>query len=195
MTYTTQQLIDILDHELKAAWRGERVLLSTDDRLANPVVSKAIGADKLSKVFAYQDFRAQIHQYQRDHSVSGLVWHPCTFKNHTIQLPEIHPDLTAIQADKVALAAAKASILQFWQASIEGLRLWEAGHDPVEIDITQVQAYIQEAEWADLTATRSELYLGLCWGNPKECYYDWAYPDSGCHRIIAAAAEPSAIKV
>ena len=76
-----------------------------------------------------------------------------------------------------------------------GLRLWEAGHDPIEIDAAKVEAYIQDAEWADLTATRSELYLGLCWGNPKECYCDWAYPESGCHSIIAATAEPSAIKV
>ena len=119
MTYTTQQLIDILDQELKAAWRGERVLLSTDDRLANPVISKAIGADKLSKVFAYQDFRAQIHQYQREHNVSGLVWHPCTFNEKTIQLPEIHPDLTAIPADKATLATAIADIIQFWRNSAE----------------------------------------------------------------------------
>ncbi|NEQ54567.1 MAG: hypothetical protein F6K11_31290 [Leptolyngbya sp. SIO3F4] len=195
MTYTTQQLIDILDQELKAAWRGERVLLSTDDRLANPVVSKAIGADKLSKVFAYQDFRAQIHQYQRDHNVSGVVWHPCTFKGNSIQLPEIHPDLTAIPADKATLVATKAEIIQFWRSSAKGLRLWEAGYDPIEIDSTKVDLYIQEVEWADLTATRSELYLGLCWGNPKECYCGWAYPESGCHRIIASAAEPSAIKV
>ncbi|MEM9808402.1 MAG: hypothetical protein AAF959_24320 [Cyanobacteria bacterium P01_D01_bin.56] len=195
MTYTTQELIDILDQELKAAWRGERVLLSTDDRLANPVVSKAIGADKLSKVFAYKDFRDQIHQYQRDHNVSGLVWHPCTFKGKTIQLPEIHPDLTAIPADKATLATAKANIIQFWQNSIDGLRLWQAGHDPVEIDSTTVETCIQEAEWADISATRTELYLGLCWGNPKECYCGWAYPESGCHRIIAAVAEPSTIKI
>lgn len=195
MTYTTQQLIDILDQELKAAWRGERMLLSTDDRLANPVVSKAIGADKLSKVFAYQDFRAQIHQYQRDNNVSGLVWHPCSFRGRTIRLPEIHPDLTAIVADKVALSAAKASIIEFWRGSIDGLRLWAAGHDPVELDPETVEGYIADAEWADVSATRSELYLGLCWGNPKECYCAWAYPDSGCHRVIAAAAEPSAIKV
>lgn len=195
MTYTTQQLIDILDQELKAAWRGERVLLSTDDRLANPVVSKAIGAEKLSKVFAYQDFRAQIHQYQHDHNVSGLVWHACTFNGRTVQMPEIHPDLTAIPTDKVALATAKEAIIDFWRLSSKGLRLWQAGHDPVEIASALVDQYIREAEWADVSATRSELYLGLCWGNPKECYCGWAYPESGCHRIIASVAEPSAIKV
>ncbi|MEM6251998.1 MAG: hypothetical protein AAF821_03670 [Cyanobacteria bacterium P01_D01_bin.156] len=195
MTYSTQELIDILDQELKAAWRGERLLLSTDDRLANPVVSKAIGADKLSKVFAYKDFRDQIHQYQHDNNVSGLVWHPCRFRGQTIHLPEIHPDLIAIPADKAILAAAKADIIQFWRSSVDGLRLWLAGHDPVAIDTETVENYIQEAEWADVSATRTELYLGLCWGNPKECYCGWAYPESGCHRIIAADNEPSAIKV
>jgi len=42
---------------------------------------------------------------------------------------------------------------------------------------------------------RTELYLGLCWGNPLEHQYQWAQPFSGCHRIIAAVDEPSSIKV
>jgi hypothetical protein len=54
---------------------------------------------------------------------------------------------------------------------------------------------MQEAEWAELDAAQTELYLGLCWGNPQEYQYQWAKPDSGCHRIIAAKDEPSAIKV
>ena len=96
------------------------------------------------------------------------MWHPCTFKGQTIWLPEIHPNLTAIPADKATLAAAKASIIKFWRASIEGLRLWEAGHDPVEINATTVESYIQATEWADVSATRTELYLGISWDNPKE---------------------------
>lgn len=195
MAYTTAQLLEILDQELKAAWRGERVLLSTDRRLDNPVISKALGSDKVSKVFAFQDFRAQIHQYQNEHSVSGIVWHECRFKSRTIRFPEIHQQLTAIPEDKLALIGAKTEVIEFWRASIDGLRLWRAGNPPEPVSLARVNTLIKQAEWAEVDATRSELYLILCWGNPKECYYTWAYPESGCERIIAAVAEPSGIKV
>ncbi|MEL6248096.1 MAG: hypothetical protein AAFN18_24545 [Cyanobacteria bacterium J06554_6] len=195
MAYTTEQLLDILDQELKATWRGERVLLQADHRIDNPVISKALGSQKLSQVFAFQDFRDQIHQYQRDHNVSGLVWHECRFKGRSIRFPEIHQQLTATQDDKVALMSAKAAVLSFWRASIPDLRLWRAGHPPKQLSLGEVQQCIDQAEWAEVSATRTELYLSLCWGDPKECYCDWAYPQSGCDRIIAAASEPSTIKV
>jgi hypothetical protein len=85
MSYTTEQLLEFLDQELRATWKGERVLLSSAERLDNPVISKAIGTDKLSKVFAIQDFRAQIHDYQRQHGVSGLIWHTCNFRGRSLR--------------------------------------------------------------------------------------------------------------
>lgn len=194
MSYTTEELLEILDQELRAAWRGERVVLSSAHRL-NPVVAKALGTEKLSKVFAVQDFREQIHQYQRDHHVSGLVWHTCRFRGRSLQFREIHPQLAAIPEDKAALIAAKGDIINFWRSSIDGLRLWHAGTPPRPVERSRIEQWIAEAEWAEIDATRAELYLGLCWGNPKECQYDWARPDSGCQRIVAALSEPSAIKV
>ncbi|MEO0457421.1 MAG: hypothetical protein AAF152_12700 [Cyanobacteria bacterium P01_A01_bin.114] len=195
MTYTTEQLLDILDQELRATWRGERVLLSTDQRLENPVIARALGANKLSKVFVFQDFREQIHLYQREHNVSGIIWHQCTFRDRTVRFPEMHPQLTAIPADKAALMAAKTAVINFWRDSIDGLKLWIAGHSPQQTTLESINQTILRAEWAEVSATRSEMYLSLCWGNPKECYCDWAYPESGCQRIIAAVDEPSAIKV
>ncbi|RMG96572.1 MAG: hypothetical protein D6706_10040 [Chloroflexi bacterium] len=184
----------MLDQELRAAWRGERVVLSSNQRL-NPVVAKALGTEKLSKVFAVQDFREQIHQYQREHNVSGLVWHTCRFQGRSLQFPEVHPQLIAIPADKAALLAAKTGVIEFWRSSVEGLRLWRPGPPPQALTRQQVEEWIATTEWAEVDATRTELYLTLCWGDPKECHYDWAKPQSGCERIIAAIAEPSAIKV
>ena len=195
MSYTTEQLLDFLDQELRATWKGERVVLSSADRLNNPAIFKAIGADKLSKVFAIQDFRAQIHDYQHQHGVSGLVWHTCRFQGRTIRVPELHPQLIAISADKLALVGAKPAILEFWRQAIDGLRLWMAGNQPQPTTLTAVEQLIANSEWAELAATRTELYLSLCWGNPKECHCDWAKPESGCDRIIATAGEPSGIKV
>lgn len=194
MSYSTQELLDILDQELRAAWRGERVVLSSDQRL-NPVVAKALGTEKLSKVFAVQDFRDQIHQYQREHNVSGLVWHTCRFNGRSLQFPEVHPQLTAIPADKAMLLAAKPAVIDFWRSSLDGLRLWHSGTPPQPVSRAQVDRWIAETEWAEVDATRAELYLILCWGDPKECHYEWAKPQSGCERIIAAIAEPSSIKV
>lgn len=195
MAYTTEQLLEFLDQELRATWKGERVVLSSADRIDNPVLSKAIGADKLSKVFAIQDFRAQIHDYQHQHGVSGLVWHTCRFRDRSIRVPERHPQLIAIAADKATLAAARPAILDFWRQSIAGLRLWLAGNDPQPTTLDAVEERIAASEWAELSATRDELYLSLCWGDPKDCHCDWAKPESGCDRIIATAGEPSGIKV
>jgi hypothetical protein len=195
MPYTTEQLLEFLDQELKATWQGKRVLLSSDERLANPVVSKAIGTEKLSKVYAIQDFRAQIHAYQHEHDVSGLIWHDCSFQGRSIRIPELHPQLAAIPQDKLALVAAKPAILKFWRTSVTGLNLWLAGSQPQPTTTDHVEALATQSEWAEITAARTEIYLTLCWGDPKDCHCDWARPHSGCERIIATEGEPSGIKV
>lgn len=195
MSYTTEELLDILDQELRATWRGERLLLSSADRLDHPVVAKALGTQKLSKVYAIQDFRAQIHQYQQQHEVSGLVWHTCRFRGRSLRFPELHPQLAAIPADKQQLIAAKAAVLAFWHSAIADLQFWLAGRPPTPTTLTHITSLIAQTEWAEIDATQNELYLSLCWGNPQECRCDWARPASGCERIIAAAAQPSAIKV
>jgi len=199
MAYTTAQLLEILDAEMKAAVRGDRLLLSTDSRIDDPVIAKAIGPQKLSQIYAFRDFRDQIHQYQIAEGVSGIVWRDCQFKNsgqtHTVRFPEIHPQLTATAEDKLRLGAAKGAVVTFWRQAVEGLNLWRAGNPPEPTTLPKVETLIAHAEWADVEATRSELYLLLCWGNPKESYYAWAYPESGCDRVIAAAGQPSGIKV
>ena len=195
MAYTTAQLLEILEAEMKAAVRGDRLLLNNDRRLDNPVITKAIGPQKLSQIYAFQDFRDQIHQYQIVEGVSGIVWRDCHFKGRSVRFPEIHPQLTATAEDKLRLGAAKGAVIAFWRASIEGLKLWRATNPPEPIELARVERLIEKAEWADVEATREELYLLLCWGNPKESYYAWAYPESGCDRIIAAPQTPSGIKV
>ena len=195
MAYTTAQLLDILAAEMKAAVRGDRVLLSTDSRIDDPVIAKAIGPQKLSQIYAFRDFRDQIHQYQIAEGGSGIVWRDCHFKEHSVRFPEIHPQLTATAEDKLRLGAAKGAVIAFWRAAIKDLDLWRAGNPPEPTDLDRVETLIEHAEWADVEATRSELYLLLCWGNPKESYYAWAYPESGCDRVIAAQGQPSGIKV
>lgn len=195
MHYTTQQLIQILEQELKAIWQGKRIVLSSVARLNNPAVSKALEMHQGSKVFAYQDFRRQIHEYQREYHVSGIIWRVCTFNGKSIRFPELHNQLISIPGDKEILMAAKESILLFWAEMTEKMQFWLSAHRLRPISPESLTELIQESQWAEIDAAQTELYLGLCWGNPQEYQYQWAKPDSGCHRIIAAVDHPSSIKV
>ncbi|QUS61593.1 hypothetical protein IQE94_05825 [Synechocystis sp. PCC 7339] len=194
MTYTTQQLLEILEQELRATCQGKRQLLSPGDRLDNPIVAKAIDLNQVGKVFAYQDFRQQIHQYQRQHNVSGLVWRQCHFQGESIEFPEIHNQLTAVEGDKEKLMAVKREILAFWQRHTEKLNYWLIAHHHRPLRRESFAELWEQGEWAELDCTQTELFLGICWGNPVEYQYQWAKPSSGCHRIVATPDQPSGIK-
>lgn len=126
MTYTTQQLIEILDRELKANWKGKRIVLSSAERINDPVVAKLLNMNRVSKVFAYQDFRHQIHQYQKKHRVSGIIWRNCTFREQTCSYPEIYNQLIPLDEDKETLVQAKEEVIAFWQNVTKGMNFWLA---------------------------------------------------------------------
>lgn len=195
MAYSTQQLIEILEREMHATWKGERLLLSSAERIDNPVIAKAIDLGKVGKVFAYQDFRRQVHDYQRQYQVSGVIWRVCQWGDRTLRYPEIHNQLIAVEGDKETLMAAKASVLEFWNSITVNMKFWLALNSRRPISADSLAEFVEQAQWAELDVARTELYLGLCWGNPLEHQYQWAQPFSGCHRIIAAVGEPSSIKV
>ncbi len=191
MVYSTQDLLHILDQELKATLRGDRLLLAPDERIGVPIVTMALDHDQLGKVFACQDFTQQIHQYQRENNVSGIVWREITLGDRRVQLPEIHQQLIAIESDKETLQQAKQNILEFWQQITLGLQLWQlADHQLLPVTPQEIAHAGQRAEWAELDVGHGEFYLALCWGNPKECHYRWAAPQSGCDRLIAAPKNP-----
>lgn len=202
MTYSTNELIQILDRELKENWKGKRVVLSSAKRINDPVVAKALNMDKVNKVFAYRDFRSQIHQYQQNHQVSGIIWRKCTFAGETITYPEIHSQLVPIEGDKTILVGARQEILDFWYRVTHNLKFWlvngnlgnNQNHHQL-ITSEYLQKLIQQTEWVEIDAARTEVYLGLCWGIPQDHQYQWAKPKSGCDRIIATVSEPSAIKI
>jgi hypothetical protein len=195
MPYTTQQLLEILDREMRATCQGKRVLLSSGDRLENPVIAKAIDLTQVGKVFAYQDFRQEIHAYQQEHQVSGLIWRECHFNGDRLQFPEVHRQLTVIEGDKAQLMAAKGKIWDFWQRHTPLLNYWLIAHKNRPIDRESFADLWSQGEWAELDATKTELFLGICWGNPLEYQYQWAKPNSGYHRVVAARDQPSAIKI
>lgn len=202
MTYTTEELIKILDCELKENWKGRRVVLSSAQRINDPVVAKALNMDQVNKVFAYRDFRSQIHEYQQQHGVSGIIWRSCSFAQQSITYPEIHNQLIPVEGDKEILIAARTKILNFWERVTCQMNFWlvnhrknQYGNHHRKISSDYLRKLIGQTEWAEIDAARTEIYLGLCWGDPKESQYQWAKPKSGCDRIIATVSEPSAIKI
>lgn len=202
MIYTTDELIKILDCELKENWKGKRVVLSSAQRINDPVVAKALNMEQVNKVFAYRDFRSQIHEYQQQHDVSGIIWRTCTFNHQSITYPEIHNQLIPVQGDKAILVAARSQILDFWSQVTEKMNFWLVNHRVDHhgnhhqlISPDYLHKLISQTEWAEIDAARTEIYLGLCWGDPQDYRYQWAKPKSGCDRIIATVSEPSAIKI
>lgn len=202
MTYTTDELIAILDCELKENWKGNRVVLSSKQRINDPVVAKALNMDRVNKVFAYRDFRSKIHEYQHQHEVSGVIWRTCTFAEQSITYPEIHNQLIPIEGDKEILISARSKILDFWHQVTSRMNFWlvnqridRFGNHHQLISTDYLHKLIAQTEWAEIDAARTEIYLGLCWGEPQEHQYQWAKPKSGCDRIIATVSEPSAIKI
>jgi hypothetical protein len=195
MPYTTEELIKILDRELEANWKGERVLLSCADRIDIPIVSKALDMDKVSKVFAYRDFRQQVHEYQQKYQVSGIIWRSVSFEGKSIRFPEIHNQLLAIAEDKDTLIRNKKSVLTFWRDVTAKMSMWLAGSPPQKTTLEYVEKLANDSEWLEVDAALTEVHLGTCWGNPQDYRYQWAKPKSGCHRIIASYTEPSKIKI
>lgn len=190
MAYTTAELIAILDAELRASWQGRRQLLNPAERIHDAVVAKALDPRRLSQVFAYQDFVAEVHAYQREHHVSGLVWRTCRWRNLSVELPERHPQLVAIASDYAILQAARAAIIDFWQQATAGLFYWRSGDSLEAITAAEMQTLLAAAAWLELDITQDALYLGLCWGDPNLCHHGWAAPESGCQRLVAAADCP-----
>ncbi|MGH2414243.1 MAG: hypothetical protein ACRDEA_11270, partial [Microcystaceae cyanobacterium] len=90
---------------------------------------------------------------------------------------------------------AKDSVLAFWRDMTQEMSYWLVAHHRRKITAESLEEFMQQIEWAEIDAAQTELYLGLCWGNPQDYQYQWAKPNSGCHRIIAAIHEPSSIKV
>ena len=195
MSYTTEELIKFLELELRATWGGKRLIFNAEEKLDNPVVAKAIDLDKMSRVFVFRDFRQQIHEYQRQHQVSGIVWRSVTFQDQSLSFPEVYNQLIAIDGDKEILMSAKSKVLDFWYQVTEGMKYYLSSDRNSPITPSLLKQFSEEAQWAELDAGKEEVYLGLCWGNPKEYIYQWAKPESGFHRIIASNSEPSTINI
>lgn len=189
--HTTEELIEILADERRACLTGQRLNL-TVQASGNPLIDKFIKSEGVQKFTAYQDFKATIHSYQREHQVSGIVWRQIAPKGKTLRIPEVDAQLIALPGDIETLKAAKADLLAFWDEVTTGMDLYLSvnnGKDFRAIGPTDVGRISYKTEWAGLCKFEKsdflEMILQLGWGKPEEAVYKRGWPTSGSEYIHA----------
>ena len=190
--YSTAELVKILEEERQACLQGRRLNLTAQPSTGNPVIDGFLTSDGVQKFTAYQNFKAAVHEYQREHQVSGLVWREITVKSYTLRYPAAEDQLIALPIDLITLKAAKASMLEFWQLVTEGMDLYlsvNSGKDFRAIEPTDLEAIDRRTEWASLWKWEKldflEILLQLGWGQPEEACYKRGWPASGSEYIHA----------
>lgn len=189
--YTTEELIQILANERQACLTGKRLNL-TAKVSGNPIIDMLVRTDGVQKFTAYQDFKAAVHCYQREHDVSGVVWRQVTVKGKTLRYPAVDDQLIAVPSDLETLKAAKTAILSFWQEVTVGMDLYLSvnnGKDYRPVTPADVGRIAYRTEWASLLKWENtnflEMVLQLGWGKPEEAAYKRGWPTSGSEYIHA----------
>lgn len=199
VVYSTEDLIKILADERRACINGQRLSLKASPSGFSPFIDQFLKTDGIQKFTAYNDFRAAVHQYQREHQVSGIIWQSLTVKGKTLRFPKVDDQLIGLPDDLITLRAAKDGIIAFWHEvtvnmdfylSLNGGKL----HQP--ITGSDVDRVVQRSEWASLCKLGKdpslELILQLGWGKPDQASYRQGWPDSGseCVHAVIPGSHP-----
>lgn len=190
--YTTQELIEILADERRACLNGQRLNLAVKASGVNPLIDKFLKPDGIQKFMAYQDFKAAVHRYQREHQVSGIIWRQLTVKGKTLSYPEVDAQLIALLSDIETLKAHKAPILAFWEEVSVGMDLYQSFKNGQEYELVSsadVDRIASRTEWVNLCKWENsnflEIVLQLGWGKPEEASYKRGSLNSGSEYIHA----------
>jgi hypothetical protein len=190
-TYTTADLIRILAEERRACMNGQRLNLAVSPS-GSPFLDKFLQPDGLQKFTAYNDFRSAVHQYQRDHQVSGVIWQSLTLKDRSIQFPKVDDQLAALPEDLRLLKSFKGTLYDFWCEITTGMDLYlslNAGKSHRPITSIDVNRILQRSEWLTLSQQGAretlEIILQMGWGKPEEATYRRGFPESGSEYIHA----------
>ena len=189
--YTTEELIQVLAAERQACLKGKRLKLEVTVS-GNPLIDQFIRTDGLQQFTAYQDFKAAIHDYQRDNQVSGVVWREVNVKDRSLRYPEVDAELIALDSDLDILKTTKNSILEFWAEVTSGMDLYLSFNNSKQHQLVttfDVDRITQRTEWASLSKWENsnflEMILQLGWGQPEEASYKRGRPKSGSEFIHA----------
>ncbi|BAD78585.1 hypothetical protein [Synechococcus elongatus] len=191
MIYSTADLIEILARERQACLRGDRLDLLTPPT-GHPVFDRFFQTEGLQKYAAFAGFRSRVQDYQQQHHISGLVWQQLRTDGAFLQFPEVHPDLLALESDRLQLQAALPSVLGFWWQVCRGLDCFLAvdrGRAFEPIQQAAIAPIAARSEWATLRqeprSQGQEWILQLSWGDPAEAQTWRQWPQSGSEYIHA----------
>jgi hypothetical protein len=189
--YNTQELIQILATERQACLKGDRLKLDITVAI-NPVIDPFVRTDGFQRFTAYQDFKASIHEYQRENQVSGIIWKDMTIKGKNLHYPEIDAELIALESDLKILKSTKDTILEFWYLVTAEMDLYLSfsnGKQHQKVIKIDVERITQRTEWATLLKWENpnflEIILQLGWGQPQEAAYKRGRPLAGSEFIHA----------
>ena len=189
--YNTQELIQILATERQACLKGDRLKLDITVAI-NPVIDPFVRTDGFQRFTAYQDFKASIHEYQRENQVSGIIWKDMTVKGKNLHYPEIDAELIALESDLKILKSTKDTILEFWYLVTAEMDLYLSfsnGKQHQKVIKIDVERITQRTEWATLLKWENpnflEIILQLGWGQPQEAAYKRGRPFAGSEFIHA----------
>ncbi len=189
--YSTAELINILETERQACLHGRRLNLTEISFTGNPVIDRFLKSEGVQKFTAYQNFKAAVHEYQREHQVSGIVWREIAVKGYSLRYPAVDEELIALPVDLMTLKSAKISMLEFWRQVTVGMDLYlsvNTGKDFRQIEPVDVEAIAQRTEWVSLWKWEKldflEILLQLGWGKPEEAYYKRGWPRTKTNLLI-----------
>jgi hypothetical protein len=194
--YKTIELLEILEVERQACLRGDRLSLTTASCGASPFIDQFLESSGLQRFSAYDNFRSTIHDYQKTHQISGIVWESIFLRGRATRFPVIHEQLASLPSDRVILANMKSPLVVFWQQAIVGMNLYlalQGGKTFQSATIDDVAHLYQRTQWAKISqqgeGSTLEIILELGWGNPEEACYRRGFPDSGSEHIHAVYPE------
>lgn len=128
MTYTTSELISILDTAIKRSVEIQcacsPLRLPGEDHADWETIFEFNAKNSQTALESYWQQREQIHAYQLEHQVSGLVSDEWTYQGKTIQAFSVHDQLIAIPGDKQVLIQQTPQLIKWWVEVTQGMNLW-----------------------------------------------------------------------
>ncbi|WP_250564976.1 hypothetical protein, partial [Adonisia turfae] len=207
MTYTTEQLIEFLETEFKAHAKGEREFVLSEDAeqqiaASGDPIGMIIGARNMASVDSYHSYRDQIHTYQRQHQVSGLVIESRAFPDGTVvRYPSQYYQLTLVDGDMDILRAAKDRVVEAFIKHVEvghyylahRIEARNGAYWDMETTLGFIASFAEYMDWATLANydDPGEVSLHLGYGSPKDGNYiynrdaeNWVfYAQSYCRNL------------
>ena len=187
MTYTTEQLIEFLETEFKAHAKGEREFVLPEDAEQQLVASgdpigAIIGARNMASVDSYHSYRDQIHAYQREHQVSGLIVETRIFPDgSSIRYPTQHCQLALVDGDMDVLRGAKERVVDAFMNQVKAghyylihrIEARSGAEWHMETTLDFIASFAEDMDWAALANydDPGELSLHLGYGGPIDGDY------------------------